>query len=101
MPSLHNGGPALKIAQADTYIRTWRVKDREHFWRPYTAINFLFPGTDWTPLRQTRGHPEFYAAHGTLTPAGITAIQNYVGHDTIDVMTTTAASPASRDTTRA
>ncbi len=84
---------AINISQADTYIRTWRVKYREHFWRPYTAINFLYQGTDWTPLRQTPCHPEFYAAHGTLTPAGITAIQNYRGSDTIDVMTTSTALP--------
>ena len=84
---------ALNISQADTYIRTWRVKYREHFWRPYTAINFLYPGTNWTPIRQTPCHPEFYAAHGTLTPAGITAIQNYLGHDTIDVTTTSISLP--------
>ena len=84
---------ALNIAQADTYIRTWRVKYREHFWRPYTAINFLFPGTNWTPLRQTPCHPEFYAAHGTLTPAGITAIRNYLGHDAIDATTTSISLP--------
>jgi hypothetical protein len=84
---------ALNIAQADTYIRTWRVKYREHFWRPYTAINFLYPGTNWTPARQTPCHPEFYAAHGTLTPAGITAIQNYGGSDTIDVTTTSTSLP--------
>jgi len=79
---------ALNISQADTQIRTWRVKYREHFWRPYTAINFFYPGTNWTPLSQTPCHPEFYAAHGTVTPAGITAIQNYLGSDTIDVTTT-------------
>ena len=84
---------ALNIAQADTYIRTWRVKYREHFWRPYTAINFLYPGTNWTPLRQTPCHPEFYAGHGTVTPAGITAIQNYIGSDTIDVTTTSISLP--------
>src|SRR5437773_3600713 len=84
---------ALNIAQADTYIRTWRVKYREHFWRPYTAINFLYPGTNWTPARQTPCHPEFYAAHGTLTPAGITAIQNYRGTDTIDVTITSTSLP--------
>lgn len=84
---------ALNIAQADTYIRTWRVKYREHFWRPYTAINFLYPGTNWTPLRQTPCHPEFYAAHGTVTPAGINAIQNYIGSDTIDVTTTSISLP--------
>lgn len=82
---------ALNIAQADTYIRTWRVKYREHFWRPYTAINFLYPGANWTPARQTPCHPEFYAAHGTLTPAGITAIQNYLGSDTVDVTITSAS----------
>ena len=84
---------ALNIAQADTYIRTWRVKYREHFWRPYTAINSLYPGTNWTPARQTPCHPEFYAAHGTLTPAGITAIQNYRGTDAIDVTITSTSLP--------
>ena len=82
---------ALNLAQADTYIRTWRVKYREHFWRPYTAINVLYPGTNWTPLRQTPCHPEFYAAHGTLTPAGITAILNYRGSDTVDVTITSTS----------
>ena len=84
---------ALNIAQADTYIRTWRVKYREHFWRPETAINFLYPGTNWTPVRQTPCHPEFYAAHGTLTPAAITAIQNYLGGDVIDVTITSTSLP--------
>ena len=84
---------ALNIAQADTYIRTWRVKYREQFWRPYTAINALYPGTNWTPARQTPCHPEFYAAHGTLTPAAITAIRNYRGSDAIDVTTTSTSLP--------
>jgi hypothetical protein len=84
---------ALNIAQADTYIRTWRVKYRENFWRPYTAINFFYPGTNWTPARQTPCHPEFYAAHGTLTPAGITAIRNYLGSDTIDVTISSTSLP--------
>ena len=84
---------ALNIAQADTYIRTWRVKYREHFWRPETAINFLYPGTNWTPVRQAPCHPEFYAAHGTLTPAAITAIQNYLGSDVIDVTITSTSLP--------
>ncbi|HET9832809.1 MAG TPA: vanadium-dependent haloperoxidase [Vicinamibacterales bacterium] len=84
---------ALNIAQADTYIRTWRVKYREHFWRPETAINILYPGTNWTPARQTPCHPEFYAAHGTLTPAGITAIQHYLGSDAIAVTVTSASLP--------
>jgi hypothetical protein len=84
---------AVNISQADTYIRTWRVKYREHFWRPYTAINFFYPGANWTPLRQTPCHPELYAAHGTLTPAGITAIRNYRASDTIDVTTTSTTLP--------
>jgi hypothetical protein len=84
---------ALNIAQADTYIRTWRVKYLEHFWRPYTAINSLYPGTNWTPARQTPCHPEFYAAHGTLTPAAITVIRNYRGSDTIDLTITSTSLP--------
>ena len=84
---------ALNISLADANIRTWRVKYREHFWRPYTAINFLYPGTNWTPLSQTPCYPEFYAAHGTVTPAGIIAIQNYRGSDAIDVTTTSTSLP--------
>src|ERR1051326_2148776 len=84
---------AINIAEADAYIRTWRVKFREQFWRPYTAINFLYPGTNWTPLGQTPCHPEFYAAHGTITPAGIIAIRNYLGTDNIHVTTTSTSLP--------
>jgi hypothetical protein len=84
---------ALNIAQADTQIRTWRVKYHEHFWRPYTAINSFYPGTNWLPLRQTPCHPEFYAGHGAITPAGITTIQNYLGSDTVDVTTTSTSLP--------
>jgi len=84
---------ALNIAQADTYIQTCLVKYREHFWRPYTAINFIYPGTNWTPARQTPCHPEFYAAHGTLTPAGISAIQNYLGSDAVDVTVSSTTLP--------
>jgi hypothetical protein len=84
---------ALNISLADANIRTWRVKYREHFWRPYTAITFFYPGTNWTPLGQTPCHPEFYAGHGGVTPAGITAIQNYLGSDAIDVTTSSTSLP--------
>jgi hypothetical protein len=80
---------AINIAQADTYVRTWRSKYRNTFWRPYTAIRAVFGDTTWMPLRQTPCHPEFFAAHGTLSPAGITAIQNYFGDAvTVDATST-------------
>ena len=84
---------AVNIAQADTYIRTWRSKYRNVFWRPYTAIRATFPVfSTWTPLRQTPCHPEFFAAHGTVTPAGITALQNYFGDAVnVDVTSTSLA----------
>lgn len=84
---------ALNLGIADSYVRTWRVKYREHFWRPYTAINFYFPGSNWTPLRQSPCHPEFYAGHGALTPAGLLAIRHYLGTDSIDVNTTSISLP--------
>src|SRR5262245_15073625 len=72
---------ALNIAMADTVIRTWRSKYRNVFWRPYTAIRATFSvfGETWTPLGQvvkqpTPCHPEFFSAHGTVTPAGIIAL---------------------------
>jgi len=84
---------ALNIVQADTAIRTWRSKYRNLFWRPYTAIRATFPAfSTWTPLRQTPCHPEFFAAHGTGTPAGITALQNYFGDAVnVDVTSTVLA----------
>jgi len=84
---------AVNLGIAESYVRTWRVKYREHFWRPYTAINFYFPGSNWTPLRQTPCHPEFYGAHGSVTPAGLAAIRHYLGTDTIDVNTTSSSLP--------
>lgn len=83
---------AINIAQADTYVRTWRSKYGNNFWRPYTAIGAVFGDTTWTPLRQTPCHPEFPAAHGTLSPAGITAIQNYLG-DAVSVDATSTSLP--------
>jgi hypothetical protein len=82
---------AINISLADANIRTWRVKYREHFWRPYTAIHFYDSTTNWTPLGSTPCHPEFYAGHGGVTPAGITAIRNYLGSDAIDVTTTSTS----------
>jgi len=81
---------AINIAQADTYIRTWRSKYGNNFWRPYTAVRAVFGDTTWTPLRQTPCHPEFFAAHGTLTAAAITAIQNYFG-DAVSVDATSTS----------
>jgi hypothetical protein len=84
---------AINLGIGDSYVRTWRVKYREHFWRPYTAINFLYPGTNWIPLRQSPCHPEFYAGHGALTPTGLFAIRHYLGTDSIDVNTTSISLP--------
>jgi hypothetical protein len=88
---------ALNIAQADTQIRTWRSKYRNLFWRPETAIRAMFPAMflTWTPLRPTPCHPEFFAGHGTVTPAGITALQNYFG-DAVNVDVTSTSSGVTR-----
>ena len=81
---------AINISQADTYVRTWRSKYGNNFWRPYTAVRAVFGDNTWAPLRQTPCHPEFFAAHGTLSPAGITALQNHFG-DAVDVDATSTS----------
>jgi hypothetical protein len=87
---------ALNIAMADTVIRTWRSKYRNVFWRPYTAIRATFPVfSTWTPLQPTPCHPEFLSAHGTVTPAGITALQNHFG-DAVNVNLTSTSSGVTR-----
>jgi len=94
----------LNIAMADTVIRTWRSKYRNVFWRPYTAIRATFPlfSTTWQPLgvqatppQPTPCHPEFLSAHGTVTPAGITALQDHFG-DAVNVDLTSTFSGVTR-----
>jgi hypothetical protein len=81
---------AINISQADTYVRTWRSKYGNNFWRPYTAVRAVFGDNTWTPLRQTPCHPEFFAGHGTLSPAGITALQNHFS-DAVNVDATSTS----------
>ena len=81
---------AINISQADTYVRTWRSKYGNNFWRPYTAVRAVSGDNTWAPLRQTPCHPEFFAGHGTLSPAGVTALQSYFG-DAVDVDATSTS----------
>jgi len=82
---------AMNISVADTQIRTWRSKYGNNFWRPYTTVRFLFGDNTWQPLRQTPCHPEFFAAHGSVTPGGIVAIENYLGTDAVNVDATSTS----------
>jgi hypothetical protein len=81
---------ALNLAQADAWRYTFTVKYGENFWRPYTAINSMFPGSNWVPLRQTPCHPEYTAGHGTLTGTGTGVLQAFFG-DAINVTATSTS----------
>ncbi len=75
----------LWAGYADSGIGCWNAKFSFSFWRPVTAIragggNAALTGDSlWTPLAATPAHPEYPAAHGCLTGAVSTILEDYFG----------------------
>jgi hypothetical protein len=84
-------------------MTTWNSKYFYNLWRPVTAIqNGDTDGnaaTDrdvtWLPLVTTPGHPEYPAAHPTVTGALAFAIQHFFGTKKVDVNFTSTSVPGS------
>lgn len=90
---------------ADAGIATLNAKYHYLFWRPVTAIDPTSVTADgfgptpgysdgnaatieqpgWRPLLTTPNHPEYPAAHGTLTSAMAELFSEFLGTDAIDV----------------
>jgi hypothetical protein len=89
------------VTIADAQMTTWNSKYFYNFWRPVTAIqNGDTDGnaaTDadpaWLPLVPTPGHPEYPAAHPTVTGALAFAIQHFFGTKKVDVNFTSTSVP--------
>jgi hypothetical protein len=63
----------MTIAMYDASLLAWKGKYQYHVLRPITYIQkFIDP--DWQPLIATPPHPEFPAAHATLSQAAATAL---------------------------
>lgn len=82
----------LNVALADAGIAAWDCKYFFPTWRPITAIQLAdtdgnpntFADPSWTPLIPTPNHPTYTSGHSTFSRAGATALQRFLGTDTID-----------------
>jgi hypothetical protein len=95
----------INVVGADAQIEVMRWKYAFLFWRPVTAIDPLavtadgfgpVPGFDdgngrtaeeagWRPLVTTPNHPEYPAAHGSITSAMAEVLTEFLGTDRIDL----------------
>jgi hypothetical protein len=95
----------INVVGADAQMSVMNSKYRFLFWRPVTAIDPSavtadgfgpVPGFDdgnpstieeigWRPLVTTPNHPEYPAAHGSITSAIAQVLTEFLGTDQIDV----------------
>jgi hypothetical protein len=101
-------------AYGDAVIGCLNAKYHFNFWRPVTAIQEgdtdgnpeTIADPSWSPLATTPNHPEYPAAHGCVTGAVTSLIEDYFGTKNVTLkVTATYAVPAglgggTRTTTR-
>jgi hypothetical protein len=88
------------VTMADAQITAWNSKYYYDFWRPVTAIRYPDddnPATEsdpsWLPLVVTPGHPEYPAAHATITGAFAFALAQFFGTKKVHVALTSTSVP--------
>ena len=77
----------LNVAMADAVTAVFEAKYAYLFWRPVTAIRNAgaddnartSPDTTWASFVTTPPHPEYPAAHGSVTAAGTRVLTRYFG----------------------
>jgi hypothetical protein len=77
----------LNLAFQDAVQSVFEAKYHYRFWRPVTAIRAADtdgnrdtqPELDWTPLLVTPPHPEYPAAHGVVSGAGVEVLKAIFG----------------------
>jgi hypothetical protein len=84
-------GAMFFVVGADSLTACWSAKYHYFFWRPLTAIRNA--GSDgnpdtvadpnWMPLDVTPQHPEYPAAHGCVTQAGMDTLTAFFQTDEI------------------
>jgi VCPO second helical-bundle domain len=104
----------VNVVGADAQIAVMNAKYHYAFWRPVTAIDPTavsaadggrVPGFDdgnaatveqpaWRPLLLTPNHPEYPAAHGSLTSAMAEVFRDFLGTSRIDLTLTSTTVPA-------
>ena len=89
------------VTIADAQMTTWNSKYFYNRWRPVTAIRnadsddnpATEPDPTWLPLVVTPGHPEYPAAHPTVTGAFAFAVAQFFGTKKVNVRFTSTSVP--------
>ena len=69
----------LGITMNDATISCWKTKYTHHQIRPVTYIRKHMGYGDWNPLISTPPHPEYSAAHGTISGSAGYALESVFG----------------------
>jgi hypothetical protein len=82
--SLTDGAAAyvvMNIALMDAFNACWKAKYTYNLLRPVTYVQKHMGHQDWTPLIITPSHPEYPAAHASLSMAAATALTHVLGNN--------------------
>lgn len=69
----------MGITQADAMISNVNSKNFYNFWRPFTAIEYYYPGGDWDPFLITPSNQEYPAGHPMVSGSGLYALAHFFG----------------------
>ena len=69
----------MNVALMDAFNATWKGKYTYNVLRPVTYIQKHMGHADWNPLIVTPAHPEYPAAHASVSMAAATALTNALG----------------------
>lgn len=69
----------LGISMNDAAIYCWKTKFDFNQLRPVTYIRKYMGDTSWTPLISTPSHPEYLAAHATISSSAAAALEFVFG----------------------
>jgi hypothetical protein len=70
---------ALFITESDAAIGCFKAKYTYNLIRPVTYIQTVMKHSDWNPLIITPPHPEYPAAHATVSMSGATILTKMLG----------------------
>jgi hypothetical protein len=90
---------AANAAGADALITCWRVKYKENFWRPVTAIHqagadgnpATAPDPGWASLLAAPPYPEYPSGHACVSSGVARALENLFGARRLDMRIANAA----------
>jgi len=69
----------VSMAFSDACVSSWKSKYNYNVARPVTAVRQVLGHRDWLPHIPTPAHPEYSAAHATLSAAAATALSDVFG----------------------